>query len=160
MRPTSRIVAGVASEEPPNLRTRIASRRRSRIRNSRFQIPDYLMVTPTCAFDQQHWKPPPPTPVLSLPSTRKMSSPGALNVALLTVLPSAARSIDGLLLSNLTSPGPRNFVHVSAIAGGGVKPAGAAPRAAPRPPAAAPVAPVAPVAAVASVAPVAPGAPA
>src|SRR4051794_3533031 len=39
----------------------------------------------------------------------------------------------GLLLSNFTSPGPRNFVHVTAIGGGGVKPSGAAPRAAPRP---------------------------
>ena len=49
-------------------------------------------------------------------------------------MPSAARSIDGLLLSNFTSPGPRNFVQVSAIGGGGVNPSGAAPRAAPRPP--------------------------
>jgi arylsulfatase A-like enzyme len=31
-----------------------------------------LTVTLTCAFDQQHWKPPPPGPVLSLPSTRRM----------------------------------------------------------------------------------------
>ena len=32
----------------------------------------YFTVTATYAFDQQHWKPPPPTPVLSLPSTRRM----------------------------------------------------------------------------------------
>src|SRR3954471_3629164 len=83
-----------------------------------------------------------------------MYSPGALNVAFATVLPSAARSMDGLLLSNLTSPGPRNFVQVSAIGGGGVNPSGAAPRAPPRP--AAPVAPVAPVPPVAPVAPDAP----
>src|SRR6516164_5116818 len=70
-----------------------------------------------------------------------MYSPGALNVAFVTVLPSASRSMDGLLLSNFTSPGPRNFVHVSAIGGGGVNPSGAAPRAAPRP--AAPAAPAA-----------------
>src|SRR3954453_1475910 len=39
----------------------------------------------------------------------------------------------GLLLSNFTSPGPRNLVQVTAIGGGGVNPSGAAPRAAPRP---------------------------
>src|SRR2546425_246446 len=28
--------------------------------------------TPTCTFVQQHWNPPPPEPVESLPSTRRM----------------------------------------------------------------------------------------
>ncbi len=32
----------------------------------------YLMLTATWAFDQQHWKPPPPCPVESLPSMRRM----------------------------------------------------------------------------------------
>src|SRR5947208_2818692 len=62
--------------------------------------------------------------------------------------------MDGLLLSNFTSPGPRNLVQVTAIGGGGVNPSGAAPRAAPRPGAA--VSPVAPVAPVAPARPAAP----
>ena len=40
-----------------------------------------VTVTLTWALDQQHWKPPPPAPVESLPSTRRMYSPGALKVA-------------------------------------------------------------------------------
>src|SRR4051794_24926158 len=92
-----------------------------------------------------------------------MYSPGSLNVAFTTVLPLFARSIVGFTLSNFTSPGPRNFVHVTAMAGGGVNPSGAAPAAAPRPPRAAPrpgAAAVVPVAPVAPIAPAPPAAPA
>src|ERR1700682_1077859 len=57
-----------------------------------------------------------------------MYSPGALEVAGSVALPPAVRSIDGLGLSNVTAPGPRNTLH--AIVSGGLIPP--APR--PRPP--------------------------
>src|ERR1700730_9498548 len=57
-----------------------------------------------------------------------MYSPGALNVAVAVALPPAVRSIDGLGLSNLTAPGPRNMLQ--AIVSGALMPR--APR--PRPP--------------------------
>src|SRR5437773_2688532 len=97
----------------------------------------YFTVTATCAVDQQHWNPPPPAPVESFASTRRVESPGALNVALVDALPSCAVSMGGLAASNFTSPGPRNFVQVMAIRGGGVN-SPPAPRAAPAPAAPAP----------------------
>jgi hypothetical protein len=72
-------------------------------------------VTLTCALAQQHWNPPPPDPIESLPSSRRRYSPGVLKVAVAVDLPFASRSIAGFGLSNFTSPGPRNFVQVIAI---------------------------------------------
>src|SRR5206468_3556702 len=63
--------------------------------------------TATCTFVQQHWKPPPPSPVESFPWTRRTYSPGALNVAVVDAFPSASLSMDGLTFSNFTAAGPR-----------------------------------------------------
>src|SRR6266487_1387074 len=121
----------------------------------------YLTLTATCALVQQHWNPPPPSPVESLPCTRRMYSPGALKVAVVLALPPSSIAIFGLGFSNFTAPGPRNIVHVNAIGGGGVNsggapappgaPAAPRPRPAPRPcaPAAASPAAASPAAAAA-----------
>src|SRR6266542_2534807 len=98
----------------------------------------YLTLTAMCALVQQHWNPPPPSPVESLPCTRRTYSPGALKVAAVVALPPSSTATVGLGFSNFTEPGPRNIVHVIAIGGGGVNansgvPAAPAPRAAPRP---------------------------
>src|ERR1043166_1526008 len=84
------------------------------------------METFTCAFDQQHWKPRPPSPVQSLASTFSTYSPGSLNVAVVDDLPlntgfgapcTGALSMEGRSFAKVTSPGPRNLLHVSVTAG-------------------------------------------
>ncbi len=55
----------------------------------------YFTLTATCALVQQHWKPPPPSPVESLPCTRRMYSPGALNVAVVVALPPSSTATFG-----------------------------------------------------------------
>src|SRR5437763_1972025 len=84
------------------------------------------METFTCAFDQQHWNPRPPSPVQSLARTFNTYSPGSLNVAVVDDLPlntgfgapcTWASSIVGRSLEKVTLPGPRNLVHVSVTAG-------------------------------------------
>ena len=76
IRPTSRTVAGVASDDPPNLRTltrrslKLFHRHCGRERLQCF--PAAFTLTAICALDQQHWKPPPPWPVESLLSRRRM----------------------------------------------------------------------------------------
>src|SRR5262249_54544785 len=93
----------------------------------------YFTVTLTCSVDQQHWNPPPPAPVESLLSSRRMYSPGALNVALLVAFPSFP-SIFGLAASTFPPPGPRIFAPVIAGRGGvGISAAAPAAPAAPRP---------------------------
>src|SRR5262245_8570467 len=107
----------------------------------------YFTLTATCALVQQHWKPPPPSPVESLPWTRRIYSPGALNVAVVVALPPSSIATFGFWFSNFTAPGPRNIVQVMAIGGGGVNAdSGLAPRPAPPRPGAA-ASPVAPAAA-------------
>src|SRR5947207_4884788 len=82
----------------------------------------YLTVALTWALVQQHWKPPPPSPDMSFACARRMYSPGAVKVAVVVVLPSAALSISGFGLLKLTSAGPRCRVHVSASSGRGARP--------------------------------------
>src|SRR5215469_12923699 len=88
--------------------------------------PSYFTDTFTCAFDQQHWKPRPPSPDQSLATTRNTYSPGSLKVAAVTALPwnevfggaaKLASSTAGLSLEKVTGPGPRNLLHVSVAAG-------------------------------------------
>ena len=50
----------------------------------------------------QHWKPPPPIPDESLPSTRIMYSPGSENVAFVEA---------DAAFANVTVPGPLALVH-------------------------------------------------
>src|SRR6185369_18076744 len=79
-----------------------------------------LTETFTKALDQQHWNPRPPSPDASLATTRNTYSPGSLNVAVVVALPLnagsgvtllATFSTAGLLLANVTLPGPRNVPH-------------------------------------------------
>src|SRR5262245_45616765 len=58
---------------------------------------------------QQHWNPPPPSPVVSFDWARRMYSPGAANFAVVAALPSASGV--GLAFSNVTAPGPRNLLQ-------------------------------------------------
>src|SRR5262245_45819918 len=91
-------------------------------------------VTFTCAFVQQHWKPPPPSPVASFPCARRTYSPGSLNVTLVDALPPALRSIVGRAASIFTAAGPRKRLHATTSGGCGGPPSGfAAPRPRPRP---------------------------
>src|SRR6185436_11857609 len=53
------------------------------------------------AVVQQHWKPPPPTPDESLPSTRMRYSPGSEKVAVVLTI---SFSMAGVLSANLISP--------------------------------------------------------
>src|SRR5579872_4649324 len=92
-----------------------------------YMVPPYfLMETFTCAFDQQHWNPRPPSPDQSLASTFNTYSPGSLNVAVVDALPlntgfaapcTCALSIVGWSLAKVTLPGPRNLVRVRVTAG-------------------------------------------
>src|ERR1700730_13648286 len=88
--------------------------------------PYFLTETFTCAVDQQHWKPRPPSPVQSLAVTCNTYSPGSLNVAVVDAFPlntglgaprTSAFSMVGRSLEKLTSPGPRNLLQVSVTAG-------------------------------------------
>src|SRR5439155_19601073 len=67
---------------------------------------------------------------MSLACTRRMYSPGEVNVAVVMVLPSAALSIVGFALAKVTSAGPRCRLHDSARSGRAPRP-----RAFPPPPA-------------------------
>src|SRR5713101_5186574 len=72
---------------------------------------------------QQHWNPPPPSPVESFACMRRMYSPGAANVAFVVTLP-VSLSIFGLAGSMVTVPpgaGPRKRLHLMP-GGGGLKP--------------------------------------
>src|ERR1017187_1332688 len=97
-------------------------------------MPHYFTETFTWAFDQQHWKPRPPSPDQSLATTRSTYSPGSLKVAVVDALPlnraeggawKSAFSTAGLSLANITAPGPRNLLQASVT--GGVLGAGPAP---------------------------------
>src|SRR6266516_788813 len=67
---------------------------------------------------------------MSLACTRRMYSPGEVNVAVVTVLPSAALSIAGFALAKVMSAGPRCRLHDNARSGLAPRP-----RAFPPPPA-------------------------
>src|SRR5436305_1919328 len=56
-----------------------------------------------------------------------MYSPGAVNVAVVAALPSAALSIAGLSFSNVTSPGPRWRLHAIDRSGRAARPRAFAP---------------------------------
>src|SRR2546421_7125154 len=116
----------------------------------RYSVPP-VTLTFTYAFDQQHWNPPPPSPVESFTCTRSVYSPAVPNVALVVFFPPLSLSIGGPAGSNFTvaPAGWRYTAHFTAIGGGGVNPSGSpsaarSPRG-PRPPVA-PVAPLAPAA--------------
>src|ERR1700722_4394709 len=82
----------------------------------------YFTATFTCALDQQHWKPRPPSPDASFATTRKMYSPASLNVAVVAAVPlntagggglNSALATGGRSLENVTVPGPRNLLQVT-----------------------------------------------
>src|SRR5262245_15369015 len=75
-----------------------------------------ITVTLTWTLVQQHWKPPPPSPLASLDWARKMYSPGALNFAVVDVFPSLGSTV-GLSLSKVTAPAPLNILQIR-FAGG------------------------------------------
>src|SRR5438105_3775211 len=79
-----------------------------------------VTVTLMWTLVQQHWNPPPPSPVESFACMRRMYSPGAVNVALVVTLP-LSLSIFGFDGSIVTAAGPRNRLHLTA-GGGGVNP--------------------------------------
>src|SRR5689334_22743346 len=82
---------------------------------------------------QQHWNPRPPSPDQSLATTRRMYSPGSLNVAVVDARPvktavvepgSVVLATAGVALEKVTVPGPRNLLHPSVTGGsaGGLAP--------------------------------------
>src|SRR5262245_51519976 len=87
---------------------------------------DYLTVTLTSAFVQQHCSPPPPSPESSLTCARSMYSPGVLNVAVveasITLLVSPP--LNNLMESsaNFTAADPRWTFHVTVTSGCGPVP--------------------------------------
>src|SRR2546429_2560227 len=80
-----------------------------------------VTLTLTWTLVQQHWKPPPPSPVESFACIRRMYSPGAANVALVVTLP-LVLSIFGFGGSKVAAPpGDRKTLHLIP-GGGGSKP--------------------------------------
>src|SRR5579862_4689631 len=76
-----------------------------------------VTVTLTWTLVQQHWKPPPPSPVESFACMRRMYSPAVANVAFAVTLP-VSLSIFGFAGSMVTlgveplAAGPRNMLHL------------------------------------------------
>ena len=62
---------------------------------------------------QQHWKPPPPTPVESSASARSRYSPGALNVTVVVGFWSSGSLTRSDVSANSTWPVPRSRCHLS-----------------------------------------------
>src|SRR5207249_10518699 len=92
---------------------------------TRYFVPP-VTLTFTYAFDQQHWNPPPPSPVESFTCTRSVYSPAVPNVALVVFFPPLSLSMGGPAGSNFTvaPAGWRYTAHFTAIGGGGVNPSG------------------------------------
>src|SRR5262245_1622831 len=80
--------------------------------SSNFKFSSYgVTVTLTWRFVQQHWNPPPPSPLASLAWRRMLYSPGALNFAVVDAFPSSMATA-GRAFSNVTDPGPLNLLQV------------------------------------------------
>src|SRR6185369_4035071 len=97
--------------------------------NAPFQCagsPAGFTETLTCAFDQQHSNPRPPSPDQSFATTRNTYSPGSLNLAEVCAFPvnlvnggavNSAFSTSGRALANVTVPGPRSLLQKTVTGG-------------------------------------------